>query len=181
VNYLIISSSLDPNSRSRLLAHAAHDKMRAAGVDPRWLDTADLSLPLCDGETVWAHADVELLEREIANADGILIAMGIYNFGPSAIAKTLVELAGPAWTEKVVAFACAAGGATGYMGAMPLANSLMLDYRAVIVPRFVYATSKAFGDHEIVDEDITVRIGQLIKDLVRMTEALRGSESTRPV
>ena len=54
------------------------------------------------------------------------------------------------------------------------ANSLMLDFRTVIIPRFVYATGDAFeGDH-ITDKKVVTRIEQAVDELIRFTRALRG-------
>ena len=35
---------------------------------------------------------------------------------------------------------------SSYMSVMAYANSLMLDFRCVIIPRFVYATGSAFAE-----------------------------------
>jgi FMN reductase len=50
----------------------------------------------------------------------------------------------------------------------------MLDFRSVIIPRFVYATGQAFKDDEITDAKVTERIRQVAQELVRFTNALRG-------
>jgi NAD(P)H-dependent FMN reductase len=178
MHYLIISSSLDPKSRSRLMARHAMDRMIGA-IDAAdqvaWLDAATLQLPLCDNDTARRHEDARNAAAAIRNADGILLALGIYNFAASAVAKTLVELGGDAWKEKVVGFLCASGGPSSYMAVMGLANSLMLDFRCVIVPRFVFATASAFDGEHITDQALVQRANQLVADLVRMTAALRSS------
>jgi len=74
----------------------------------------------------------------------------------------------------VVGFLCAAGGNSSYMAVMAYANSLMLDFRTVIIPRFVYATGDAFKGDEIVDKEMVTRIEQAGDELVRFTQALRG-------
>ena len=42
-----------------------------------------------------------------------------------------------------------------------IANSLMLDFRCIIVPRFVYAVGSAFRDGAIADGKVAQRIDQL--------------------
>ncbi len=86
----------------------------------------------------------------------------------------MIELTGSAWEEKVVGFLCAAGGMSSYMSVMAYANSLMLDFRSIIIPRFVYATGNAFGDDAIADPKIKTRIEQVAAELIRFTQALRG-------
>ena len=60
------------------------------------------------------------------------------------------------------------------MSVMAYANSLMLDFRCVIIPRFVFATSEAFDGENITDKKITERVEKVANDLVRFTKALRG-------
>jgi hypothetical protein len=50
----------------------------------------------------------------------------------------------------------------------------MLDFRCVIVPRFVYATGAAFRDGVLADPEIARRVEQLCAELLRMAAALRG-------
>jgi FMN reductase len=44
---------------------------------------------------------------------------------------------------------------------MALANSLMLDFRCVIIPRFVYATGEDFHDKAAPTTEIKERLAQL--------------------
>jgi len=85
----------------------------------------------------------------------------------------MIELTGSAWENKIVGFLCAAGGHASYMSVMAYANSLMLDFRCVIVPRFAFAISDAFEGEHIADKKITQRIEQVADELVRFTKALR--------
>ena len=74
------------------------------------------------------------------------MAAPVYNYDVSASAKNMIELTGSAWEDKIVGFLCAAGGMSSYMSVMAYANSLMLDFRCVVIPRFVFATGDAFDD-----------------------------------
>ena len=96
----------------------------------------------------------------------------IYNFDVNAAAKNLIELTGSSWSGKVVGFACAAGGKSSYMSVMGVANSLMLDFRAHIVPRFVYATGESFGEDSVSDPDLQQRLKEFSNEMTRVTQAL---------
>ena len=74
--------------------------------------------------------------------------------------------------DKVFGFICAAGGKSSYMSVMSFANSLMIDYRCFIIPKFVYALKNDFDGKEIINSEIKQRIDELGKDLVRISEAL---------
>ena len=143
-------------------------------VDCSWLDLAEMDLPLCDADACYANPAAKTLTTAIAAADGIIVAAPVYNYDVSASAKNMIELTGGAWEDKVVGFLCAAGGMSSYMSVMAYANSLMLDFRCVVIPRFVFATGSAFDDETVTDEKITNRIKQVAEELVRFTSALRG-------
>ena len=98
------------------------------------------------------------LSAAIEGADGILIAAPVYNYDVAAATKNMIELTGSAWEDKIVGFLCAAGGHASYMSVMAYANSLMLDFRCVIIPRFAFATSDAFDGERINDKKVAERI-----------------------
>lgn len=175
MRYLIISTSLNPKSKSRIMAQAIFEDLQGA-EDVRWMDLQEQPLPFCDASSCYGDPAVALWADAIREADGVILASSIYNFDVNAAAKNLLEVTGQsAWKEKVVGFVCAAGGRQSYMSVMGVANSMMLDFRAVIVPRFVYAVEDAFSKNdEITDEDVRQRLKGLGEDLVRMTSALRG-------
>lgn len=156
------------------MGREAFKHLQTAGVACEWLDIAELDLPLCNADTCYTNEGTRQLNAKIKWADGILIATPVYNYDVSATAKNMVELSGKGWEEKVVGFLCAAGGMSSYMSVMSFANSLMLDFRSVIIPRFVYATGQAFDGDELKDPKIGERVEQLAADLIRFTQALRG-------
>jgi FMN reductase len=172
--HLVISTSGNPQSRSRKMGRAAFESLRKAKVDCEWLDLSELDVPLCDAHACYEHPDTQKVNAAVEAADGIIVAAPVYNYDVSASAKNMIELTGSAWEDKIVGFLCAAGGMSSYMSVMAYANSLMLDFRCVIIPRFVYATGNAFADGELKDTKVIERIEQVSGELVRFTAALRG-------
>ena len=172
--YLVVSSSGNPASNSRKMGRIALSYLEEKKTDCSWLDLAEMDLPLCDANACYAHPAAKKLSAAIAAADGVIVAAPVYNYDVSASAKNMIELTGGAWEDKIVGFLCAAGGMSSYMSVMAYANSLMLDFRCVVVPRFVFATSDAFDDETVSETKIAKRIEQVAADLVRFTSALRG-------
>ncbi len=183
IRILIISTSLKPvQSRSRIMARVVESLLgqeppegdnAARAAECRWLDLRQHPLPFCDADAYANDANVQEVKKLVAWADGVVIAVPIYNYDGSAAAKNLIEVTGDAWNDKVVAFVCAAGGSHSYMAPMGLANSLMLDFRSVIVPRFVYASGGSFEGDTLTDDVIKTRLDNLAQTLVAMTRALR--------
>jgi FMN reductase len=172
MKYLVLSCSLNPKSRSRDLARVVHGELEAQGHPVRFLDLQDFPLPLCDGATAYADPNVAKLRDQIDAARGIVLATGIYNYDVNAAAKNMVELTGRAWNDKVVGFVCAAGGHGSYMSLMPFANSLMLDFRCLVIPRFVYAPDTDPEDETFGSEAIRRRSEDLASELARVTDGL---------
>lgn len=172
MNIAVFSTSLHPDSRSRVLAKEAVAALEALGVKAEYVDLLEKPLPRCDGDECYSDPAVEAMREVIARASGILVATPVYNYSVSAAAKNLLELTGSAWAHKAVGFLCAAGGQRSYMSVMNFANSLMLDFRCVIVPRFVYTTDSAIRGDRLVDEDVRERIEELARLLHHFAESL---------
>ncbi|PYI78934.1 MAG: flavoprotein [Verrucomicrobia bacterium] len=173
-NYLVVSTSGNPDSNSRRMGQAAFDWLKKANLSCEWMDISKLNLPLCDADACYNDPAAQNLTTAIEKSDGIIIATPVYNYDVSAAAKNMVELTGSAWEDKVVAFLCAAGGMSSYMSVMSFANSLMLDFRCLIIPRFVYATGHSFDGDRLTDDKLAKRIERVAADLVRVTKAVRG-------
>ncbi|MEO2044763.1 MAG: NAD(P)H-dependent oxidoreductase [Nitrospinaceae bacterium] len=172
MSYLIVACSLNPESRSLVLARQAEEALRSAGATVNFINLKTTPLPLCDGDSVYARPEVQSIAKQIQKAEGILLSVPIYNYDVNAATKNLVELTGKAWEDKVVGFLCAAGGQGSYMSVMSLANSLMLDFRCLIIPRFVYFTGEAFEEGKVTDQKVEGRVSELAKELYHICTAL---------
>lgn len=173
LRHLVISTSGNPDSNSRRMGRIAFEHLKKRRVSCQWIDISEMDLPLCDGHKCYEKPGARKLREAIERADGILVAAPVYNYDVAAATKNMIELTGKAWENKVVGFLCAAGGQGSYMSVMAYANSLMLDFRCVIVPRFAFATSHVFDGERISDERIIDQIKQVADELVRFTRALR--------
>jgi FMN reductase len=172
--HLVISTSGNPDSNSRRMGRVAFAHLQKQKVDCDWIDISKMDLPLCDADKCYRMPASKKLRSAIETADGILDAAPVYNYDVAAAAKNMIELTGGAWEDKIVGFLCAAGGDSSYMSVMAYANSLVLDFRCVIIPRFVFATAEAFDNDKIIDKKIATRIERVADELVRFTRALRS-------
>ena len=137
-----------------------------------FFDLQENPLPMCDGDECYDLPEVIDFRNRIDKANGIIMAIPIYNFNVSSGAKNIVELGGKKLYDKNFGFLCAAGGKNSYMSVMGLANSLMIDYRCYIIPKFVYALKKDFDEISVTNTDIKERIKELGNEMIRITKAL---------
>ena len=177
MNIAVISCSLHPRSRSFILARAAQEDLAGLGVDVALIDLRDHSIEFAGSSTAWDVPDAKKIAGVIRESSAVLLAAPIYNWDVNAAAKNLLEVSSRAWDHKVVGFMCVAGGQSSYMSVMGLANSLMLDFRCLIVPRFVYATGNDFADDRqptmsIGSEAIRSRVTELAETTVNLAVAV---------
>ena len=140
--------------------------------DVEFFDLQENPLPMCDGDECYDLPEVLAFREKVENAEGIIMAIPVYNFNVSSGAKNVVELGGRMLYDKTFGFICAAGAKSSYMSVMSLANSLMIDFRCYIIPKFVYATKHDFDNGKITNSDIEDRIEELGNELVRVSKAL---------
>lgn len=168
VQVLILATSLNPDSNSRALARYALEVLQNRGVNVEWLDVQEIGeLPLAGSPSSWEpHPGVDLLKSKVTAATHLLFSVPIYNFAGNAVSKNLIELLGmDEIGGKTVGFLCAAGGQRSYMSILSLANSLMLDFRCWIVPRFVYATGADITEGVVTSDEMKKRIEQLTVEM----------------
>ena len=140
--------------------------------DVEFFNLQENPLPMCDGDECYDLPEVLDFRKKIKNAEGIIMAIPVYNFNASSGAKNIVELGASMLYDKTFGFLCAAGGRSSYMSVMSLANSLMLDFRCYIIPKFVFATKNDFEEGKIVNPEIKNRIKELGSELIRVSSAL---------
>lgn len=168
---LVISASLNPKSRSRMMADEVFQQLPAQ-ADKEFLDLRDYDLPICDAGACYADPLVAKVQSKVKEADCILVAFPVYNYSCSAALKNLIELTGKAWEGKIVGFICAAGGHSSYMSVMSIANSLMLDFRCLVIPRFVYSEGSSFSESGLTSDKVKERLKELGDTGVQMMKAL---------
>ena len=135
-------------------------------------EEADLRLPLYDGDVEEAEgvpASVTVVSRQIAEADGILIASPEYNKGPSGVIKNALDWISRTpdtpWNNKPVAVMSAAAGMSGGVRAQLILRTYMLPFN----PRLIHGPEVHLGSSWKAFDDE----GQLVLDgVIESLEAL---------
>ncbi len=170
---VIVSCGLKQRSKSRSLARYAFSHLQSLGCEAAFINMQDYALPFCNAEnSSMNNPRVLQLKETLETAAALILATPVYNYSGNSTLKNMIELTGSAFREKVVAFLCAAGGERSYMSILSVANSLMLDFRCLIVPKFVYATDKNFDARLKISTDIEQRIGEQNEMVIKLIRAL---------
>ena len=164
--HLIISTSLRPKGQTLALSEKALTFFNEKNANAEVINLQTINLPFCDGGECYKDQAVIDLTKKIKDADSLIIASPVYNYSLNAAAKNLLELTGSGWNDKEVGFICNAGGDKSYMSLMPFANSIMLDYRCNVIPKFVYATDDMYEGNKVVDSNLIERIKELVDSIL---------------
>lgn len=175
MSHLIVSCSLSARSRSAQMSDHLVKAIRTRGAEAELVDLRLVELPLCDGGDAYEHPNAQVVADQIEAADSVTLAVPIYNYDVGGAARNLIAMTGKVWTEKVVGFIGAAGGERSHMAIMGLASSLMLDFRSIIVPRYLYAAKSVYPGGPPNDV-VAKRIDFLASDLIRFANAFNAME-----
>jgi NAD(P)H-dependent FMN reductase len=149
---VLLSTSLDPESKGNQLARWMTENLSDV-LDLEWIEYKNHLLPDFDNDTVFQTEAFQFLHEKIRLSSGVIVVSPIYNWSTCANLKKIVEATGSenpansqrsAWFDKIVTFVCVAGSPVSYMSYSSLALGLMLDFKCVINPYQVYATSEDF-------------------------------------
>jgi len=178
-HFLIVATSLNPNSKSLLMAQYARERLVAQGHSTSLVSLRDLPLPMCDGTQAISHEkNAWALREEVQKATHVVFALPIYNFSANAAAKNMIELLfnWGCWKEdewddfvmgKTAGFLCTGGAEHSRMAVMSFANSLMLECWWWIAPRFVFATEDKFKNGQLENVQTKERIERLLNDMLQ--------------
>ncbi|WP_420596374.1 NADPH-dependent FMN reductase [Deinococcus sp.] len=182
LNFTVLSTSLSPGSRSRALAHLAAERLTAQGHQVTRLDLRDTPLPAFDDDQTYGHPNVQLYRRAIDAADGVLLALPVYNWATGSGAKNLIELTGShsttrnltaVWFDKPVTFLVAGGLMHSYAAHHPLALGLMTDFKCLVNPYHVYAVGEDW-DGETLGPPIAARLDKTLNVAIELAQKLDG-------
>jgi NAD(P)H-dependent FMN reductase len=177
---LIVSTSLDLNSRSERLALEYCEALAARGVAARTISLKDFPLAPFDNGDLESLPNYKSLHALVSDADALVLATPIYNWGTSAELKRFIEIIGStppggalrgAFYDKLVTFLCAAGLPHSYMAFAPTAVALMLDFKCIINPYHVYVHNRNW-DGDTLNQEATDRMQKSAAVLVELMQCL---------
>ncbi|GAA3113847.1 NADPH-dependent FMN reductase [Rhizobium viscosum] len=164
------------------MAREAERLIKEGGHEPKLLDLRDLGLPSFDNSDCYNHPAFAGLHAAIRDSDGVLLCVPIYNWSIGSAAKGLMEATGAtgeggrlsAWFDKVVTFACAGGLPHSYMAYGPTAMSLMLDFKCIINPYAVYASTRDWLQNGAMSQSLRDRLDKTLAVKIELTRLLRA-------
>jgi NAD(P)H-dependent FMN reductase len=185
VSTLLLSTSLDPQSKGNEFARWMMQEFSNI-LDLEWIEYKDHLLPDFDNDTIFQTEAFQFLHEKIRLSSGVIVVSPIYNWTTCASLKKIVEATGcenpdngqdSAWFDKIVTFVCVAGSPVSYMSYSSLAMGLMLDFKCVINPYQVYATSEDFLEDSF-SKKLKTRARRALMVKAELIEALKNRKYT---
>ncbi|MAS95385.1 MAG: flavoprotein [Verrucomicrobiales bacterium] len=175
----ILNSNLAPGGKSAHLADVIAGEFQSLGHETDIDHAGDLSLPACDGYLCYKDEKTINLTDRLSEADAIVLVSPVYNYDLNAAAKNLIELTGNSWKGKAIGLVCQAAGEKSYLAPLGFINSLAVDYRCLVSPRFVYVARSNFTEEGVLADDSPVRkrIHFLAQEVPVLAEAAKKIES----
>ena len=178
----VVSSSLDPDSHSRVLAIMCRTALEDKGISVDFIDLRQLDPPNFDNDEIYSSEAYQSCHRIIAASDAVILASPVYNWACCAELKKFVEYIGStppdgslkgAFYDKIVMFVNAGGLPHSYMAFTSLATSLMLDFKCIISPYNVYAHGDSWVEGKL-DDATTARLNRSLAVLTELAERLKN-------
>ncbi len=169
----ILNSNLSPGGKSAHLADTLASLFAESGHEAKVFNLGELDLPACDGSTCYKNEKTISLTAALADTEAIVLISPIYNYDLNAAAKNLIELTGNSWKGKAVGLVVTAGADRSYLSPLAFMNSLSIDYRCLVSPRYVYVTREDFTPEGTLSRDSPVvpRLHFLAAELPVLAEA----------
>ena len=179
---LVLSASLDKESRSRDLAHACQEVLGQLGANVLFVDLEQLNVPNFDNDTIYTSEAYLELHRKTHSSDGVVLCGPVYNWSISSELKKYIEYVGStpadgtlegALFDKVVTFVNAGGLPHSYTAFREAATSLMLDFKCIINPYHVYAHNRHWQGG-VLGEEVRQRVEKSMAVLLELCTLLKG-------
>jgi NAD(P)H-dependent FMN reductase len=168
---LILSSSLAPRSRSRILCREVEQRLRNEGVEVDFADLGELELAPVHRPVT---KDMQALKARIHQAQNLVIGMGVHCYSISESLKMALDTCGEGLEGKFFGILCAAGGHKSYLSTQHLTQICMNEWRMIQLPRVVYATGKDFVDLAVPPGELSERLDQFAQEFRHIGAKLLG-------
>ncbi len=182
---LIVSSSLNPESRSNYLARQAADWLTHNNIDVSHIQLSGNEMPGFDNSDLFESAIYLDYYQQAQLADNIIFASPVYNWSICSELKKFIEIVGSTdatrqspFFDKLISFIFSAGLPHSYMVMGGIAVPLMLDFRCVINPHQAYLHNRDWQDSISLTADGRTKLERMLTAHAELGSRLRGYGNT---
>ncbi len=165
---LLVSTSLNGESRSRKILNTVKEKMESSNVSVELVDLKDYELPFCDGRhPLSAYGENAIkLDEKIKEADGYVFGMAVYCYSISGVFKNFIDICCGGMSNKPFGIVAASGGTMSYMAIEDLQKILSFEVRSIPYPKVIFAANEHWNKDGKRDEGLLPPIPERIDEFV---------------
>lgn len=173
---LALLGSLRSDSATRKALELAVSGTGKTPLEVTVIGPEPLRLPLFEEGVTESEPPVQLLRKQVAEADGLLIATPVYHDSYSGVLKNAIDHLYDELADKVVGLIAVGGGRTGQGQALEHLRAVLRETSSWVLPRQVAIPSskKAFDEQgKLTDPELEMRLVRLGQELVLRTRQMR--------
>ena len=168
---LVLSSSLNPDSKGFVLCKMVSELLNDLGREVEFVDLRDYKL----GHTFSPTEDMKVLKEKIAAADNFVIGMAVYCYSINDSLKTVLDNCFSECEKKPFGIICAAGGQKSYLATQHLTQICMNEWRMPQLPRVIYTCGEDWNQVELVNSDLMDRVKLFASEFLEFSNKLQIS------
>ena len=163
---VLVSSSLNPQSRSAILIHQAAKVLQSQGWDSEVIDLREVLLPFCDGRKLEEYPqDLIPLQKKLLAAKGLVFGVPVYCYSLSGGLKNFIDLFSRSCAEKPFGVCAAAGSPWSYLAIADLFRIMNFESKAIGIQPTVMATPQDFTEDQISNPELEARLETMVQAL----------------
>lgn len=173
---LLISFSLNPNSKSFQAVEEAHLYLKYKKVDVTLIDIRNYVLSYYDGtEEALEQPHTKKLVNIFNNAEKIIIATPVYNYDVNAVFKNFIDILSAVrsrsnfFKKQVIGMIGAMGSKKSFVSLLPTLSNLQLSLGVYLIPKLVMCTPNDFHENSVIDNFLKERIQNLCDTILNYT------------
>ena len=169
---LIISGSPRSNGKTQVLMKYIFEYVKQKNSDTKLVNLSDGGIDYYDGTSDYSDTTKQAA-KDITEADIWLVGTPIYNSFFSAALKNLFEYIDYKKTEgKTAGLVILASSNTGFTDVQTLLTQLMSYFNVITNPRAVFIMADTADDNKISDDDVKVRLKQLVDETLKLASGI---------
>lgn len=154
---VIIQTSLNPSSKTSIVANKFFETLKEKGVNVEILDLRNHNIEFCDGRKLEKYnQDMQIIASKLKIAKGYILSFPIYNYSFSGVLKNFLDIYSGVMDSKFTGLVSNSGGIrSANEGVGELMKSLALHNNITTVQPVVHTFAGDFNDDNELTQDTT--------------------------
>ena len=174
---VVIFGSPRKNANIQILMKYVFEYTKSKNQDTKLINLSEGQIEYYRGPDIEYNETTKTAASDIMDADVWLIGSPIYNSFFSSALKNLFEYVDYKKTAgKVAGMTILAAGDIGFINVQNLVTQLLSYFRVITNPKAVFLTTKSLTENSITDEDVQIRLKEMVDDTLELATKLHQDQ-----